>query len=370
MSFTPLTIQNNSRINNRQSNFELLRVFSMLIIVACHLTTQGIGIYEQGSFINKVIAAMLYPGGLIGVPLFFMLTGYFLIGKKTFSLKKVFLETVFYGWLLAFILLIPYCMDKFLGCNFNYCSSKAILRKVINPVSSSRWWFVTAYTLLILVVPYINQFLEKLNKSGFKFLIFVTWIFWYSGVSIFGIDIGITPAFFFFLLGAYFKLYTPKAINKPLYLLLAILLWALMAIPYYFTNIDNAKIKLLKTVLDNFSNIFLIPLASWLFFAIFASLKIKQNHFINTVAATTFGIYLIHVSSVKTIFYRDIFNVDLQYSSNFFPLFAIADIFLLFSFCSLIDYLRLKLIEKKMISFADKLFEKLKNKFFINTVRT
>lgn len=338
----------------------------MLIIVACHLTTQGIGIYEQGSFINKVIAAMLYPGGLIGVPLFFMLTGYFLIGKKAVSLKKVFLETVFYGWGLAFILLIPYCMDKFLGYNFNYCSLKAILRKLLTPVSSSRWWFVTAYTLLILVVPYINQFLENLNKSGFKFFIFVTWFFWYSGVSIFGIDIGISPAFFFFLLGAYFKLYPPKAINKLLYLLLSIFLWTLMATPYYFTNIEDANIKLLKIVLNNFSNIFLIPLSAWLFFAIFASLKLKQNHFINTVAATTFGVYLIHVSSIKTIFYRDIFNVDLQYSSKSFPLFAIADIFLFFSICSLIDYLRLKFIEQKMIKFADKLFEKLKNKFFIN----
>ena len=82
MSFTPLTIQNNSRINNRQSNFEILRVFSMLIIVACHLTTQGIGIYEQGSFINKVIAAMLYPGGLIGVPLFFYAYRLFLDWQK------------------------------------------------------------------------------------------------------------------------------------------------------------------------------------------------------------------------------------------------------------------------------------------------
>ena len=338
----------------------------MLIIVACHLTTQGIGIYKSGSLANKAIAAAFYPGGVIGVPLFFMLTGYFLAGKKNTSVKKVFLETIFYGWLLAFFLVIPYCMDKIFGFNFNYCSSKAIFRKLITPVSSSRWWFVTVYSLLVLVVPYINQFLEKLNKSGFKIFIFITWFFWYSGIYIFGTEVGISTGFFFFILGVYFRLYGPQTISKPFYLVLAVILWGLITFSYYFSNADEKNIKLLKSTLEYFSHIIFVPFASWIFFALFATMDLKQNRFINTVAATTFGVYLIHVSSVKTIFYRDIFQIDKQYISPLFPIFAAIDIIMIFTFCSAVDYLRLRFIEQKMIAFFDKLFEKLTAKFSKN----
>ena len=84
------------------------------------------------------------------------------------------------------------------------------------------------------------------------------------------------------------------------------------------------------------------------------------------MAATTFGVYLIHVSSIKTIFYRDIFHVDAQYSLELFPFYAILDIIFIFSVCSFIDWLRLKFIEPKMLIFADKLFEKLRAKFFVD----
>jgi len=363
-----ITVTHNENPAKRESNFELLRIFSMVIIITHHLLVQGISNYELGSFSNKITGAIMFPGGRIGVALFFMLTGYFLIGKKKTSVKRVFLETIFYGWFLSLFLIIPYSLDKICGFSFNYCSLKAIFRKILVPVSSGRWWFVTAYCLLILTVPYINLFLEKLNKSGFKFFIFISWFFWYSADTFLGADIGLIPAFFFYIFGAYFRLYSSKKKNIALNLFSAVFLWGLISI-YYFhfdhaVELNSKKQEIVKLLFYFFTHSFFIPLCAWNLFSIFSSIKLKYNNFINTVASTTFGVYLIHVSSVKTVFYRDFFKINEQYLSPFFPLWAILDLTVMFSLCAIIDYFRLKFIEPKMIKKADAIFEKMKKRFF------
>ena len=353
----------------RKSNFELLRIFSMLIIIAHHLIVQGITDYSIGSLSNRIIGALMFPGGRVGVALFFMITGYFLAKKKITSVKKVFLETLFYGWSLAILLTIPYIMDKFFGFNFNYCGIKAILRKLLVPISSGRWWFITAYCLLVLTVPYINLFLEKLNKSGFRLFLFISWFFWYSGVMCFGhADIGLTTAFFFYLFGSYFRLYSLQKTGIFINILLAIIFWTIMAAFYFYFNIPDAEVSKKTQIINFMANIiihsFIIPLCAWNIFAFFSKIDIKQNQFINIIASTTLGIYLIHVSTIKTIFYRDFFHINQQYLSNLFPLFALIDVFGIFFICSLIDFARLKFIEPRMLKKADMIFITIKNKFF------
>ena len=89
----------------RKSNFELLRIISMLMILSHHFAVHGVlnslaktqvnNIYKQGSLINKLFTCFLMPGGEIGVALFFMLTGYFLFKKQTTSILKVSVQTFF-----------------------------------------------------------------------------------------------------------------------------------------------------------------------------------------------------------------------------------------------------------------------------------
>ena len=58
----------------RQSNFELLRIISMLMIVASHLGSHGVQhqldpdtafeIWKTGSLLNRVVTSALIPGGV------------------------------------------------------------------------------------------------------------------------------------------------------------------------------------------------------------------------------------------------------------------------------------------------------------------
>ena len=94
-------------MKQRQSNFELIRIIAMLMIVASHYLGHGIlkvnsseeyEVFLKGDFINRLISVLYSPGGKTGVALFFMITGYFIGNKKTvISQKKVVIQCLFYA---------------------------------------------------------------------------------------------------------------------------------------------------------------------------------------------------------------------------------------------------------------------------------
>lgn len=62
-----------NQVQQRKSNIELLRIITMLMIVAHHYVAHGIMMateesmayvdWVNGSYINKIISCLLYPGG-------------------------------------------------------------------------------------------------------------------------------------------------------------------------------------------------------------------------------------------------------------------------------------------------------------------
>lgn len=79
----------------------------------------------------------------------------------------------------------------------------------------------------------------------------------------------------------------------------------------------------------------------------FASLDIGSIKWINNIAGTTFGVYLIHDADIsRALIWHTILRVDtVQYTSTLFPIYAILSIVGVFCCCSLIDLGRKKWIE-------------------------
>ena len=72
----------------RQSNIELLRIIAMVIIVAHHFAVHGGFDFPIETVApNRLWIQFLALGGKIGVNIFVLISGYFLIDAK--SLKKV-----------------------------------------------------------------------------------------------------------------------------------------------------------------------------------------------------------------------------------------------------------------------------------------
>lgn len=71
----------------RDSNLELLRIISMLLIVTHHYALHGFNFLNLDLTSNKIVLNFLVSGGKIGVNIFILLSAYFL-STSNFNIKK------------------------------------------------------------------------------------------------------------------------------------------------------------------------------------------------------------------------------------------------------------------------------------------
>lgn len=127
-------------------------------------------------------------------------------------------------------------------------------------------------------------------------------------------------------------------------------------------------LRLASKLAGTFNTAILYPICAVTIFRIFQSIDIGSNKTINTLAATTLGVYLIHDSIFgRSLIWNVLLKVDEnQYFSSLYPVFALATVLGVFASCSVIDYLRIKLIEPYMVRCAIKLKALLYKKYIAN----
>ncbi len=345
----------------RDSNFELLRIIAMFMIVASHYAVHGVrhtltlelsAQWLDGILFNRILTSFLMPGGTIGNGIFFLLTGYFMFGKpyKVQRLIKLIAQVYFY----AVALLIAWAVIRFAHI-YSFPELKAISQMMffinaVIPITSGGWWFIQTYVVLFLFIPVLNSFIEKLSLQKQLAVIAVLWIFWYAaGIFSFGYS-KLQQACFFYILGAYLKR-KDVSMNTYLALFLFICVWLALSLldikSAAILKSDNVKEMLVKVFCNGFSAV-IRPFAVVFIFLFCKSLKIGYNRFINAVASSTFGIYLIHDSAVgRQFIWNKLLHVsDMQYQSVYFPLYAVLSIVAVFAVCSLIELLRKKIFAK------------------------
>jgi len=98
-------------------------------------------------------------------------------------------------------------------------------------------------------------------------------------------------------------------------------------------------------------------------FMFFKNIHIPQSKVINAIAATTFGVLLIHANSdaMRTWLWRDFVDCVGHYNADYMPLYAICSVVAIFSVCSFIDFLRIKFIEKPYMQFVNRKIQCRKN---------
>lgn len=223
----PISPINTNRSMIRQSNFELLRIVAMLMIVAFHYSIfvgehiSALPIICNGRvFINKLFISFLGSFGPIGSGLFFMITGFFLCKKQRASIKKVVSETAFYSlvFCIIYVVLLFLCKITRRGIDLAFFDGnsltgvKYIITSLLRPITYE-WWFVTSYLVLLLCLPLINHLLSLFSKRGFVCFLFFVWFFYYSIDYVFERDyLPLVKAFFFYIVGAFIRLYLPKEI--------------------------------------------------------------------------------------------------------------------------------------------------------------
>lgn len=162
----------------RDVRFELLRIFAMLLIVCCHLVAHsGWQLESLPGWKGALFLAVDNYVGQVGVALFLLISGYFLV-EKEFSWWRV-VRTVSQTWcysalLTLLIFVVSTCTPYFnwLAVNFNgrgECVRMLFL--LLLPTLNGEYWFIRAYVLMLLMSPFLNMVLRSASRRQLQALI-------------------------------------------------------------------------------------------------------------------------------------------------------------------------------------------------------
>lgn len=293
----------------RNSNFELLRIIAMLMIIVFHIWCNVISSQLGGdvTYFNQpiiykrlFILDLISPLGQIANAVFILISGYFMVNKENINIvkisKKLFAQIAFSFLLLMFVPVIIYKI-------FDRITIKMISSNFINDSS----WFLGFYFIIILsAYLFLNKYLNKMDfkkYTNFLVVLFALIQLKFPIGILNSISRGIciyAAGIFLFSLGGYIKKYDPfKEAKNIFFILMLIIIFVLIITSGY--NIRSTDIQLYDpstTFIQNvewFEIYNFIPLISSIcIFELFKRLKIRKNKVINYIGGSTLMIYLLH----------------------------------------------------------------------------
>lgn len=325
-------------VTHRQSNIELLRVISMFMVLLGHYyVISGFSDIDIISF-NWIGMQFLGAWSKVAVDIFVIITGYFLV-NQTFRWKKVLkLLSCTYFWGII-VLLLGFALGLSIKTDYIY--------KSLFPLTPLNW-FARSYLLLYISIPLFNKIINSVSKARLgQIIIALTTIFYTvpTLISTFISGGGYLTSYFTFgimyMIGAYIRKYGDAKLDKisiyagivSIILILASILW----------NDIHMHEGLYIMYLAHKGNSVVGLLAAIGIFTIFKNIKISYNPFINTVASTTFAVYLIHNNPIiSNWLWNSMVSSKDYFESPFFLLHMLGVTLLIFAVCSILEWLRLK----------------------------
>lgn len=155
-------------MKERESNIELLRIISILGVIVLHYNNPQIGgglKYVIPNSVNYWILIILESIFICAVNVFIIISGYFLIEKKSRNLWKV-IE------LILQVVLIELVFYIFKNCLIEKSFS---IKGLINSLIPTNY-FVILYSTLFIISPYINKIVSQINLKEYKKLLIILFI--------------------------------------------------------------------------------------------------------------------------------------------------------------------------------------------------
>lgn len=358
----------------RNSNIELLRIISIIMITLSHYSTHnGINNYLLDLGINRFILEFISLGNL-GVIIFVLITGYFAISKEQpFKLKKLFnlyMQVSFYS-IIIYIIFILSGLEKF---------SLFELIKCFFPIAFKKYWFISVYVVLYIFTPYINRLLLSLKKKEHLNMIIISLLIFsilhiFTGQDYYGNEL--IQLILFYIIGAYLGKYKSSTLNNnslkilvitTILMISSVIIFDLIGTKYTIFGIHSTYLMNRTSIL---SILFSISL-----FNIFNNRKECSKPFINKLSSCVLGVYLISDNQlIRGILWTDILNVQDYVNSNALVLHIIVSIILVFLTCIIIEHIRKEtfgrlselfydLISQKIVKMS--IYKKLREVMYIN----
>ena len=344
----------------RDSNLELFRIITMLVIVAHHyVVNSGLMYCVQNDYpsLKSIFLLILGWGGKTGINCFVLITGYYMC-KSQITLRKglkLLFEILFYNTC-VYLFFVIYGYTTFSIGSFFYS---------INPLKSISNSFISSYLIFFCLIPFLNILIHNLSKKQHLKLLLIC-LFFFSLLPNLFIEYRFNYVEWFvvlFFIGSYLRLYEPFAKFNSIKISLAF--FASVIISWSSVYICSLWASYLKWPIHHSyfmvsdSNKPLAVITAVFAFLFFKNLKIKHNSCINTIAASAFGVLCIHANSDTMrswLWYGVLRNIE-NYNGNIF-LHALLSVLLVYVVCTILDFMRIRYIERPFFKFYDSFFKK------------
>ena len=278
-------------MKKRESNFELLRIVLMLLIIVGHLLLNSEKLGAIGTkeyYITNIMRSFT----VFGVNGFILLSGYFGINLNYKKLIRLDIKILFYTWIFFVIGIVS-------GIHQINIIKDILL---IFPVITKRYWFITDYFVLCILSPFLNKFIQSLDREELKKLLLISGIIFYL-IATFCFMInadqivndsgyGMINFIYLYFIGFYLKHYYKGEHSSIFYFSI----YGIISIMLFVVNWGMTKITgFYFDSLISYNTIFVLGGAISLFLA-FKNLKIPTYTIINRSAAACLSIYVIHTN--------------------------------------------------------------------------
>lgn len=242
---------------------------------------------------------------ICGVNLFILITGYFSVPQDTIKIRKIvnlLMDVAFWGtvgFLIAYII------------GWGDLDIRRYI-KIILPYFWGNRWFVSAYIILLLLIPFINRCLWNIGRKEHRVLIIIftlLFCFWPSFMPSPFLDdygYGFVHFTYMYLIASYMRIHITQFPRKITCLALFLFMSVVVCLITYFHLLGTGWA---------YNNLFVV-LEAVALFLLFLQLELDSK-FINILASCAFGVFLIHTDGFfSKLVYGSVFKAPDMVSDN------------------------------------------------------
>lgn len=296
-----------SKVLQRESNIELLRVVSIFLVLVVHANMLHKGIGMPGSddlqhaFVPTVTRVLFISVAYVCVDVFIIISGWYGIHTSLRGICKLMFMCLFLG-------MVGYGLNLYAGGSFSVGVFVKMFFDLLFP-----GWFIASYMLMYMFSSVINTFIERSSEQQVRYVLIAFFVFefiygWifsdesgnlytfnsgYSALSLIGI----------YILARYLRvfIYDKKGRNclsmafasgwKRLWfpiwagiVIFDVLLWVLMT----YMGIGQISSRIFTYTSP------MIIIQSISMFMCFKNLKMRRNKFVNWLGASSLAVLIVH----------------------------------------------------------------------------
>lgn len=338
----------------RQSNFELLRIIAMCMIIAMHYMTKGMQLPKLSvdTGLHNLLFRLIFAFCSSAVNVYVFISGYFAVDLK-WSIGKViklWLQVLLYS------ILIPVILNVAGVVNIS-SMSLSVKQQIFLPISYEHYWFATTYVMLYQFSPVLTSAIRHLDKKQLGAVIIATLTVFCGFKSVnpylipwdkYGDDV--IWFIILYLIAGYIRMYGipffdkgQDGVRRPGRALMIYVAFSVLtfAIAYAASCIVRAAGKMEYYMDMTYCyNYVTILIASIGLFYVFKDMNIKANKWINRLAGYTFGVYLLHENITLRELWPRLLGIDSAMGRPWQILHMLLCIFVVFIIGSIVDCIR------------------------------